>query len=193
MKTDNPWVIVRWALVAVVYAATLAIAIDQVRDRNKQIAKLEAWKTNARKLLTDASSGIDRQMADTQAVVAGLETVKTGLIDQQANLAKAAKLQELLALTAQRQQKVEESRILAARFETNIMAGDECAAESNALMARGNVTRQELDQIKRAAQKLDGEHRELKPKLDIFVKEISAIDSRLKVLQEECDLIPGPR
>ena len=41
MKTENPWVIIRWALVAVIYVATLSIAIDLVVEKNARISAME--------------------------------------------------------------------------------------------------------------------------------------------------------
>ena len=41
MKTMNPWVMIRWALVAVIYAATLAISIDQIREKTDKISAME--------------------------------------------------------------------------------------------------------------------------------------------------------
>lgn len=38
---EKPWVLVRWSAVALIYAGTIAVAVDQVKTRDAEIAKLE--------------------------------------------------------------------------------------------------------------------------------------------------------
>ena len=192
MKIDNPWIIIRWALVIVIYVATLAIAIDQLRDRDKQIAELETWKTDTRKVLNNVSSGIDQEMASSQQVASGLEAVKTSLIDQQANLAKSEKLQELLALTAQRLQKQAEGKILTDKLAKNIAAGDALKAKGKDLIANG-ATKAEGATFKTEGQNVTVTARDLVAQFEVWKQELAQIDERRKVLQEECDQIPEYR
>lgn len=176
MKTENPWVIIRWFLVVAVYVATLAIAVDQVRSRNKRIADLEAWQTNSKKLHKNISSGLVHQMDSLKQIQSDVETV-------QDNNAKAAKLLELTTLTAQRLQKQDEGKILTDKLEKNIAAGNRLAAEGRDLAARGSMTTAEVAEIKKAGQAIEDTARNLMAEFAIWKQELAQIDARRKVLK----------
>ena len=188
MKEINPWVIVRWALVVVIYAATLAIAIDQVRIRDRKIAGLETLKKDVQKGLGVIASQVDGLKDNNIDTTASLDKLKLDLVQQEADQAKAAKLAELIVLTAQRLQKQAEGNLLTDKLQSNIATGNALKAEGNRMLARGSITISEVIEMKSKSEKLENTHLELMPKYEAWKRDILAIDARRKVLKEECGL-----
>ena len=81
MKTMNPWLMIRWALVAAVYVATLAIAFDLVVEKNAKIAALEkeaakeseAMRSRSRQQGSDREQALRNQDDSFQLKITGLE------------------------------------------------------------------------------------------------------------------------
>ena len=77
-ESNNTWTIVRWALVALIYAGTLAIAIDPVKTRDKRISEFITQETHLKEMLSQATAERDQALASArdwkEKHIAGLES-----------------------------------------------------------------------------------------------------------------------
>ena len=81
-RTDilNPWIIVRWAVAAALFVGTLAIAVDQVRERDRRISDLCTALVKMEKLANQAIDMASKNNASaietTERTIAELENIE---------------------------------------------------------------------------------------------------------------------
>lgn len=151
MKLENTWVIIRWVLVAVIYAATVGISIDQVKIRDAKVAKLEATQLETKKAL----KGI-KELAGSME-----DTAKSGL--------QLSKVYELRALTLQQLQKQEEAKLLLQKSSKIMTELNTSKTSSQMDKARENekILVNDLNQFAADFKALDDRRKALKADLDI--------------------------
>lgn len=76
----NPWIIVRWAVAAALFAGTGAIAVDQVRERDQRISELWTALVKMEKLANQAIDIANKNNAaaieNTERTIADLENIE---------------------------------------------------------------------------------------------------------------------
>ena len=99
MKTEslNPWLIIRWSLVALIYAGTVAIAVDQVKTKDKELVAANAKIGKMKAGLANVTKGLDGLAAGNSAMIANVGQMEKGLLAVQSGLAEQAKTNKALA------------------------------------------------------------------------------------------------
>lgn len=188
MKATNPWVIVRWAMVMFIYAATVLIAIDQVKIRERRISELEECQKRVSKGLDKLSASNNSMMGITNEALTVALKMKADSEKNKSDLDKLAKLQELMELNCQRLQKQEESKLLTGRLERHLANSERIKKLSDSIVASGTATQDDLDKIKNEAEKHKENWRVLNIEVQRFKQDLATIDERRGVLKKECGI-----
>ena len=126
MKTEtfNPWPIIRWLVVALIYAGTVAIAVDQVRtkdrelvDANEKIANIKSGIKILSKQLTNVADRNAAMMDKTDQIKNGLLSVKGSLEEQLKDATKLKAFEELGPMLARRVEIQEHAKLLAGQLK----------------------------------------------------------------------------
>lgn len=120
----NPWVIIRWAFVAALFAGTVAIAVDQVRTRDKALVAAYAKIDKLKNGLAGVSQGLGKVadsntdlMEATAQMQSGLSMVQSGMVAQAENSKVLADLSEHTALMVEWTQMEKEAKVIIERLK----------------------------------------------------------------------------
>jgi small-conductance mechanosensitive channel len=121
MKTLNTWAVVKWGVVLLVYGLTLAICLDQIRERDAVITKNEAQLADLRSGLGILKGGIKTLVSDNEQHIEHLKNLRDYLapsssdsLDELASKAstaldKSSKIDELKAKLDENQRRLSAS------------------------------------------------------------------------------------
>ena len=178
----NPWVIIRWCLVVMIYAATLFVAHDQVRIRDRKIAEFEEREKQTNKGVVKISTALKTTENNVNKLADSLQEERALVATMTTNMAKFNKLKELDGPLNQMQVR---AKILSVKCQNNRAAMERHVERGQELVKQGTATEDVSDRYQKDLDALKKERQALLAEAEECKQALRAIDARRKGLEEK--------